>query len=260
MEEEHKGLADESGVETAASPTATPLQATKKSPANAGEQSVAAIYEPPERAVEAIRTLPLSMVLRPATSDRWELPEARFPGELDGDFDSALARVEAVPASSKIAGSVARLMRWGRARAGTDRQRRVAFDGFTSALHDEKTERDRRYGTVYTVVDRKNAYLVRLELPRVLPRSALKSVWQLDRAMPDYDYSLKLGSEFLIIRGSVAGEALRRLSYVSASFPADFMTRIDFGEPIDGFVHRLRDKVIELIVFKRAGAKRSAAA
>ncbi len=70
--------------------------------------------------------------------------------------------------------------------------------------------------------------------------------------MPDYDYSLKLGVDSLIIRGSVVGEVLRRLSYVSASFPADLMTRIDFGEAIDGFVHRLRDKVVELIVFKRA--------
>ncbi len=52
-------------------------------------------------------------------------------------------------------------------------ERKVAFDGFMSDLYDEKTERDRRYGTVYTVSEHANAYLVRLEMPRKLPASSL---------------------------------------------------------------------------------------
>jgi hypothetical protein len=46
---------------------------------------------------------------------------------------------------------------------------------------------------------------------------------------------------------------MRRLSYVSASFPSDFLTRIEFDQPVASFKHRLRDKVLEIVVFKAAG-------
>src|SRR5208337_1489363 len=35
--------------------------------------------------------------------------------------------------------------------AGRKTERKVAFDGFEGTMHEDKTERDRRYGTVYTV-------------------------------------------------------------------------------------------------------------
>ncbi len=57
---------------------------------------------------------------------------------------------------------------------GRATERKVAFDGFEGTMHEDKTERDRRYGTVYTVVEYANAYLVRLEMPRMLPTSSLK--------------------------------------------------------------------------------------
>ena len=111
-------------------------------------------------------------------------------------------------------------------------ERRVAFDGFRSAIYDEKTERDRRYGTVYEVSEELNAYLVRLEMPRRLPDSALKAMWQLPDEMPDYQCSLSLADGVLAIRASVRGEAYRRLSYVSSSFPSEFLTRIAFDKPV----------------------------
>ena len=49
---------------------------------------------------------------------------------------------------------------------------------------------------------------------------------------------------------SVRGETIRRLSYVSSSFPADFATRIEFGKPVTAFKHRMREKVLEVIVIK----------
>jgi hypothetical protein len=129
-------------------------------------------------------------------------------------------------------------------------ERKVAFDGFQTNLHDEKLERDRRYGTVYTVKEYANAYLVRLEMPRQLPASSLKRLWNLPDEMPDYDYGIALGDNVLTVRASARGEALRRLSYVSSAFPADFMTRIEFGKQVAAFKHRLRDKVIEIVVLK----------
>jgi ferredoxin len=138
--------------------------------------------------------------------------------------------------------------------AGRRTERKVAFDGFEGTMHEDKTERDRRYGTVYTVAEYANAYLVRLEMPRKLPPSSLKRLWNLPDEMPDYDYSMMLGDNVLTVSASVRGETIRRLSYVSSSFPADFTTRIEFGKPVGAFKHRMREKVLEVIVLKAEAA------
>jgi ferredoxin len=139
--------------------------------------------------------------------------------------------------------------------AGRRTERKVAFDGFEGTMHEDKTERDRRYGTVYTVAEYANAYLVRLEMPRKLPLSSLKRLWNLPDEMPDYDYNIMLGDNVLSINASVRGETIRRLSYISSAFPADFMTRIEFGKPVGAFKHRMRDKVLEVVVLKAEAAQ-----
>ncbi len=145
-------------------------------------------------------------------------------------------------------------------RVGRPTNRKVAFDGFEGTIHDDKLERDRRYGTVYTVAEFANAYLLRLEMPRKLPQSSLKRLWNLPDEMPDYDYTITLADSVLSINASVRGEALRRLSYVSSSFPADFATRIEFGKPVTAFKHRMRNKTLEVIVLKdESGELQSAA-
>ena len=187
-----------------------------------------------------------------------EVGARRFPGELEDDFDTVMRRVEKAPRNRSLMRLLGRqlthlLPRKMRVRF-EDRvhtERHVAFDGFRSDFHDEKTERDRRYGTVYTISEEVNAYLVRLEFPRILPNSALKRTWGLPDAMPDYDYAIGFGDAVLTIRAGVRGEAYRRLSYVSASFPSDFLTRIEFEKPVSAFTHRLQDKVLEIVVLKR---------
>ncbi len=139
--------------------------------------------------------------------------------------------------------------------AGRRTERKVAFDGFEGAMHEDKTERDRRYGTVYTAAEYANAYLVRLEMPRKLPLSSLKRLWDLPDEMPDYDYNIMLGDNVLAVNASVRGETLRRLSYVSPAFPADFTTRIEFGKPVVAFKHRMRDKLLEVVVLKAEAAQ-----
>jgi ferredoxin len=139
--------------------------------------------------------------------------------------------------------------------AGRRTERKVGFDGFAGTMHEDKTERDRRYGTVYTVAEYANAYLVRLEMPRKLPPSSLKGLWNLPDEMPDYDYNIVLGDNVLAVNASVRGETIRRLSYVSSAFPADFATRIEFGKPVGAFKHRMRDKVLEVVVLKAEAAQ-----
>jgi hypothetical protein len=190
------------------------------------------------------------------------LVKKTFAGETEGDFEHALSMVKSGgPAGQRrshrsIWGSLVRLVRLDRISGPAMRQdRHVAFDGFSNPMHDDKIERDRRYGTVYTVVEHANAYLVRLEMPRRIPASSLKELWKLPDEMPDYDYTVALHERVLAVRAGVRGEAMRRLSYISASFPSDFLTRIEFDQPVTSFKHRLRDKLLEIVVFKAAGAE-----
>jgi HSP20 family molecular chaperone IbpA len=97
-------------------------------------------------------------------------------------------------------------------------------------------------------------------MPRRIPASSLKRLWNLPDEMPDYDYNIAMENGVLTINASVRGEALRRLSYISSSFPADFLTRIEFEKPVVAFKHRLRNKVIEVIVFKGEAGEIKAAA
>ncbi len=208
------------------------------------------------------------MVATPGGSDAWPgaLEEKRFAGEMECDFETALRMVRSdgpmggIPYSGSVRAWIATVMRGGAGKTVVRHDRHVAFDGFRSPLHDDKTERDRRYGTVYTVIERANAYLVSLELPRRIPASSLKELWKLPDEMPDYDYNISLSGQVLVIRAGVRGDAMRRLSYVSASFPADFLTRIEFDHQVATFKHRLHDKVLEIIVLKAGNdaASRSA--
>jgi hypothetical protein len=190
------------------------------------------------------------------------LEHKSFPGESEGDFADAIRMVEpGGPAGQRrshrsIWGSLVRLMRLDRLRGPAMRQdRHVAFDGFSNPIHDEKLERDRRYGTVYTVIEHANAYLVSIEMPRRIPDSSLKQLWKLPDEMPDYDYTVTLHERVLAVRAGVRGDAMRRLSYISASFPSDFLTRIELDQPVTSFKHCLLDKVLEIVVFKAAGSK-----
>ncbi|HTT76880.1 MAG TPA: hypothetical protein VMF50_13010 [Candidatus Binataceae bacterium] len=137
---------------------------------------------------------------------------------------------------------------------GSSEDRHVAFDGYRSGQHDDKIERDRRYGTVYTVTEYENAYLVRLELPRRMPSSSLKQVWRLDDARPEYDFTIELSHNVLAIRARLRGEALRRLAYISASFPSGFLTRIEFAKPVMRIIHRVSEPLVEVIAFKTVAA------
>jgi hypothetical protein len=202
---------------------------------------------------------PITMINRPGGLDASaaEPGEKRFAGELDEDFDVVLDRVRMAPDRFSLARRMVRLFEAllpTRIRARHDNrqqiERRIAFDGFRTNLHDEKLERDRRYGTVYTVSEELNAYLVRLEFPRRLPNSSLKKLWNLSDEMPDYNYSISLEGGVLSIRAGVPGEAYRRLSYISASFPSDFLTRIEFRHQVTKFKHRLRNKNLDIVVFK----------
>jgi len=127
----------------------------------------------------------------------------------------------------------------------------IAIDGFSGGGFEEKTERERRYGEVYTLEEQGNGYLLRLEFPRRVPASAMKEELHVPDEMPPYDYELSLRNGFFVVKGKVADPNVRKLAAVSPAFPPDFTTNVELGSPVVGFKHRIRDRTIEVVLLKR---------
>jgi hypothetical protein len=134
----------------------------------------------------------------------------------------------------------------------------VAAEGYYAkeAAYDEKTERERRYGEIYTFDERPSGYYLRLELPRRIPPSGVKEELGLGEEMPDYEIDLSLASGWFQVHGKVVDERLRTVAATAPAFPPDFTTRIPLGQRCVGFVHRYRDKVLEVILVKASAAAR----
>ncbi len=127
----------------------------------------------------------------------------------------------------------------------------VAIDGFHGGNFEEKTERERRYGEVYTLQEQGNGYLLRLEFPRRVPPSALKEELGIPDDMPGYDYDLSLRNGFLVVKGRVTDHNVRKLAAVSPAFPPDFTTNVELPAPVRAFKHRLRDRTLEVVLLRR---------
>ena len=134
----------------------------------------------------------------------------------------------------------------------------VGFEGYyeTEGAFDEKTERERRYGEIYSFEDRPSGYLLRLELPRKIPPSGVKEQMGLGEEMPDYDLDLALASGWFQVHGKVVDERLRTVAATAPAFPPDFTTRLPLSERCVGFSHRVRDKVLEVVLVKASAASR----
>lgn len=178
-------------------------------------------------------SFPLSMTVRPHTADSSSTSQPLLPsGNSTDEFEQLRARLGG-PAENLD-------------------KRKVGFDGFRLRAHESKLERDRRYGSVYTVTEFQNGYLVRLEMPRSIPRSSLGAAWGLADAKPEYRCSIACSNDSLIISASLADEKMRRVAYISRSFPADFQTRIRLGAPVSSFAYRLCDDNLEIAVLHKS--------
>lgn len=136
-------------------------------------------------------------------------------------------------------------------RADPDAHGSVAVDGFHGGTFEEKTERERRYGEVYTLKEEANGFYVRFEFARKVPSSAIKDQLGVADEMPEYDYDLSLDGNALVVKGSVRDANVRRVAAVSPAFPPDFTTRIELAAPVAGFKHRIEDRVLEVVLPKR---------
>jgi hypothetical protein len=128
----------------------------------------------------------------------------------------------------------------------------VGFDGFYAGREhfDEKLERERRYGSIFHLEERQDAYVLRLEFPRRVPASSLADELGLPMDMPDYDYELALADGGLVVHGKVIDPHVRRITGVAPAFPSEFTTRVPLASPVAGFSHRYQDKMLEVILPK----------
>jgi Fe-S-cluster-containing hydrogenase component 2 len=133
---------------------------------------------------------------------------------------------------------------------GIVREIPVPVEGFYSNGFVDKLERERRYGNVYTVEDRGNSFLVRMEFPRSMPDIGIANRDQLPDEMPDYDYDLALQDEQLIVKGKCTDEKVRRISSSVGAFPPEFITVIPFRQRIVGLAHQFENKLLEVLVVK----------
>ena len=157
--------------------------------------------------------------------------ESTFPGEVAGPFDTALARLGTIEPGSLEHGT-------------------VGFDGFHGHAFEDKLERKRRYGEVFTLAAASGGYLFRLELPRRVPPSALKDHLGIADDMPPYDCEVAVRAGFLVVSGHVVDPAVRKLAAVSPAFPPDFTTRVRLPGPVSAFKHRVRDRTLETVLLK----------
>lgn len=209
----------------------------------------------PSPPFHAAPSMPLSMTIRPESAATGPPEDGNNPDdEFDHLIDDFKSASEPTARSRSFAVRLLRGFLRGNQESGGEEDRHVAFDGYRGEQYDTKLERDRRYGTVYKLTESANAYLVRLELPRLLPNTSLKQVWHLGEAAPVYDYSAELKHNVLAIQARLRGEALRRLAYISPSYPSGFLTRIELPEPVISIKHRMRGQMIEVMVFKLSGS------
>jgi ferredoxin len=131
----------------------------------------------------------------------------------------------------------------------------TSFDGYYGGQEhfDGKLERDRRYGSVYKLEDRDDAYLLRVEFPRALPPSSLADELKLPPEMPDYDYDLRMENGSFVVHAKVTDPQVRKLTAVAPAFPPEFTTRVPLRDSVTGFKPRYRDKTLEVILLKAAG-------
>lgn len=180
----------------------------------------------------------------PAEPPRTE-EAGRVAGELPDEFDALYRQCIRTGATG------------GRRHGKTIARSDVGFAGFRGrpAHFDDQRERARRYGEVWTLEDHGRAYLVRLELPRHLPPTSIGDP-ELPPAMPEYACTLRLEGHVLVVHGAVADPRVRKLTGVAPAFPSTFTTVVPLPAPVQGFQHRCRDGVLEVVLPKRDGPGR----
>jgi ferredoxin len=137
-----------------------------------------------------------------------------------------------------------------------------AVDGWERAwaewrnVEEDVTERDRRYGRDYTVEERGDTYVVKLNLPTRVPAVRDRFRFGIEETMPRYRNHTMVQGRNLVVVGWVTDPKVRFLCHTSSSFPAQFTTSLDFDKDIIGFATRYdAHAMLEIALFTTAKAR-----
>ena len=113
---------------------------------------------------------------------------------------------------------------------------------------DDEMERDRRYGRVYWLEETPQGYLLRLELPRVIPAARQSEAMGLaGAAMPDYRWEVQRpAADLLVVRAWVDDPKVQSLVGRIGSFPYGFTREIRLPRPVASHEGRCRDRALEV--------------
>jgi ferredoxin len=105
-------------------------------------------------------------------------------------------------------------------------------------VEQDETERDRRYGRDYTVEKETGFVRVTFQLPTKVPAVRDRFRYGLPEAMPMYRHHVQLQGNTLLVAGWLTDPKIRALTHTSQSFPAQFVTTMDFNVELCGMVER----------------------
>src|SRR5688572_7697461 len=105
-------------------------------------------------------------------------------------------------------------------------------------VEEDEVERDRRYGRDYTIEENEGHIFVRYRFPTRVPAVQNRFKYGLPEKMPLYRSHVQLTDKTLLVAGWLTDPKVRALTHTSRSFPAQFMTTLDFQRDIVGMASR----------------------
>jgi ferredoxin len=105
---------------------------------------------------------------------------------------------------------------------------------------EDPLERERRYGRIHDVRRIAGCHVLRIELPRSMPRHELLDMYGIPLGPPEYDCTLQpVGPATISVRARLVDPRLVPLCGKLNSFPLGFKVDYRFPEPIAAAFHRM---------------------
>jgi hypothetical protein len=107
-------------------------------------------------------------------------------------------------------------------------------------LLEDRSERERRYGRLYSLQEIHGGFVLRVELPRTLPSQELLCMYGFSLDAPEYECGvLLMPPDTASVRARLQDPRLRLLGGKLNSFPSGFRLDYRFPRPVSAVFRRL---------------------
>jgi len=121
---------------------------------------------------------------------------------------------------------------------------------------EDELERDRRYGRDYTIEEDANTIQVTFHLPTRVPAVRDRFRYGLPADMPRYRVHVQKQGKGLLVAAWLTDKKIKGLAHTSSSFPAQFITTLEFEADTVGFVQRYdKNAQLQIVLFKNEMAR-----